>query len=116
VEEIVAVMQAAGDGAEGIRLRGIIVVLWRAGLRISEALGLNETDLDPDRGSLVVRHGKGDRRRGGRDRPLGMDPPRLVARASKDPAGWETVLRCARADMRPALRAGWNPRPTPPRC
>ncbi len=45
-------MRAAGQTAEGLRLRGIIVVLWRAGLRISEALALNESDLDPDRGSL----------------------------------------------------------------
>jgi integrase len=56
VEEIVAVMRAAGHSPEGVRLRGIIVVLWRAGLRISEALALSETDLDPGRGSLVVRH------------------------------------------------------------
>jgi site-specific recombinase XerD len=68
VEEIVAVMRAAGEGPQGVRLRGIIVVLWRAGLRISEALALNETDLDPDRGSLLVRHGKGDKRR-----EVGMD-------------------------------------------
>ena len=68
VEEIVAVMGVAGDSPEGVRLRGIIVVLWRAGLRISEALALNETDLDPDRGSLVVRRGKGDKRR-----EVGMD-------------------------------------------
>ena len=68
VEEIVAVMHAAGDSDEGIRSRAIIVVLWRAGLRISEALALNETDLDPDRGSLVIRHGKGDKRR-----EVGMD-------------------------------------------
>jgi site-specific recombinase XerD len=53
-------MGAAGDSPEGIRLRGVIVVLWRAGLRISEALSLAETDLDQDRGALVVRHGKGD--------------------------------------------------------
>ena len=68
VEEIVAVMRAAGANAEGARLRGIIVVLWRAGLRISETLALSETDLDPDRGSLLVRHGKGDKRR-----EVGMD-------------------------------------------
>ena len=68
VEEIVAVMRAAGGTPEGVRLRGIIVVLWRAGLRISEALALTETDLDPSRGSLVVRHGKGDKRR-----EVGMD-------------------------------------------
>jgi integrase len=60
VEEIVSVMHAAGENAEGVRLRCIIVVLWRAGLRISEALALSETDLDPVRGSLLVRHGKGD--------------------------------------------------------
>ncbi len=59
VEDIVAVMHAAGDSPDGLRLRGIIVVLWRAGLRISEALTLNETDLDPDRGSLLIGHGKG---------------------------------------------------------
>jgi site-specific recombinase XerC len=68
VEEIVAVMHSAGDSPEGVRLRAIIVALWRAGLRISEALALNETDLDPDRGSLLVRHGKGDKRR-----EVGMD-------------------------------------------
>lgn len=68
VGEIVAVMRAGGESAEGTRLRGIIVVLWRAGLRISEALALNETDLDRNRGSLVVRHGKGDKRR-----EIGMD-------------------------------------------
>jgi site-specific recombinase XerD len=46
----------------------VIVMLWRAGLRISEALALTETDLDHDRGALVVRHGKGDKRR-----EVGMD-------------------------------------------
>ena len=30
VEEIVAVKRTAGDGAQGRRLRGLIVVLWRA--------------------------------------------------------------------------------------
>ena len=68
VEEIIAVMRAAGDGPDGARLRGLIIVLWRAGLRISEALALNETDLDSDRGALLVRHGKGDKRR-----EVGMD-------------------------------------------
>ena len=68
VEEIIAVMRAAGDGPDGIRLRGVIVVLLRAGLRISEALELNEGDLDADRGALLVRYGKGDKRR-----EVGMD-------------------------------------------
>ena len=68
VEEIVAVMRAAGKGVHGQRLRGLIVILWRAGLRIQEALSLAEVDLDPRRGSLLVRHGKGGRRR-----EVGMD-------------------------------------------
>ena len=46
IEEIVAVMRAVGDRADGHRLRALIVLLWRAGLRISEALALQESDLD----------------------------------------------------------------------
>ena len=68
VEEIVAVMRATGNGVDGARLRALIVVLWRAGLRISEALDLAETDLDRSRGAVVVRAGKGGRRR-----EVGMD-------------------------------------------
>jgi len=63
VEEIVAVMRAAGDGMSGARTRGLLVVLWRAGLRIQEALDLHERDLDPRGGALLVRCGKGGRRR-----------------------------------------------------
>lgn len=37
-------MRAAGDRADGARLRALIVILWRAGLRIGEALDLAETD------------------------------------------------------------------------
>jgi integrase len=56
-------MRAAGEGAEGARLRALIVILWRAGLPISEALSLAETDLDRPRGAVLVRRGKGGRRR-----------------------------------------------------
>ena len=58
IEEIVAVMRAADDRADGARLRALIVILWRAGLRIGEALALAETDLDPGRGAVLVRRGK----------------------------------------------------------
>jgi site-specific recombinase XerD len=68
VEEIIAVMRAAGTGSDGIRFRALIVVLWRAGLRISEALALAETDMDARRGAVLIRHGKGDKRR-----EVGMD-------------------------------------------
>jgi len=68
IEEIVTVMRRAGDAVHGRRLRGLIVVLWRAGLRIHEALALAEADGDPRRGSPLVRCGKGGRRR-----EVGMD-------------------------------------------
>jgi integrase len=61
-------MRGAGDGTDGVGLRGLIVVLWRAGLRISEGLSLTESDLDPMRGAILVRRGKGGKRR-----EVGMD-------------------------------------------
>jgi integrase len=59
VEEIIAVMHAVGNNHDAVRLRGVIIVLWRAGLRISEALALNESDLDLHRGAILIRRGKG---------------------------------------------------------
>ena len=50
-------MRQAGRDRHGHRLSALIVVLWRAGLRINEALSLAETDLDQRRGSILVRHG-----------------------------------------------------------
>ena len=68
VEEIVAVMRQVGGDRHGARLRAVIAVLWRGGLRIQEALALSERDLDPHRGSILVRRGKGGRRQ-----EVGMD-------------------------------------------
>ena len=68
VEEIVAGMRHAADDRHGWRVRAMIVVLWRAGLRVQEALALAEHDLDHRRGSLRIRNGEGGRRR-----ELGMD-------------------------------------------
>ena len=61
-------MRAAGEDIHGARIRALVVILWRAGLRISEALTLAETDLEPQRGAVLVRHGKGGKRR-----EVGMD-------------------------------------------
>ena len=88
VEEIVAVMRAAGDRAHGRRLRALIVLLWRAGLRIHEALALTEGDLDQRRGSLLIRRGKGGRRR-----EVGMDA-----------WGWEELRPWL--ELRPELPVG----------
>ena len=47
----------------GIRDRALLTVLYRAGLRIEEALDLKPADVDPDRGTIRVLHGKGDHNR-----------------------------------------------------
>ena len=77
VEEIILVMRQAGPGPYADRTRALIAILWRAGLRISEALALTESDLDPKTGSVLVRVGKGGKRR-----MVGMDD-----------WGWEHVAR-----------------------
>ncbi len=102
-DEIVVVMRRAQQARYGARLNGLIVVLWRAGLRIHEALLLLESDLDQRRGSILVRHGKNDRRR-----EVGMDAwawsaaPAVGCRACKA-ARRPAVLRDRRPDSRPSL-------------
>ena len=85
--------------------RALIVVLWRAGLRIGEALALTETDLDPQRGSILVRRGKGGKRR-----TVGMDAwaweqigPWLDDRLAFPPGAVFCVI--ARSDRRRAVLA-----------
>jgi integrase len=102
VEEIVAVMRQAGTDLYGRRLRGLIIVLWRAGLRISEALALTESDLEIHRGSVLVRCGKGGRRREvGTDEWAWDQLRRLEARVSFP--GRTALLRDQRANLWPAL-------------
>jgi len=47
----------------------LIMVLYRSGLRLSEALALRPCDMDLERGAIRVLHGKG-----GRARTVGIDP------------------------------------------
>jgi integrase len=106
VEEIVAVMRAVGDRPDAHRLRALIVLLWRAGLRISEALSLQESDLDEARGAVLVRRGKGGKRR-----EVGMD---RWAWAQLDPwmrsaAISRSALCSASSTARPLAVAGSHP-------
>lgn len=47
----------------GIRNRALITVLYRAGLRLDEALSLTPVTLDTSTGEIRVLHGKGDKAR-----------------------------------------------------
>jgi|tagenome__1003787_1003787.scaffolds.fasta_scaffold19986059_1 Phage integrase family len=102
VEEIVCVMRHASNDPHGFRLRAIIVMLWRGGLRVHEALALSEQDLDPRRGSVLVRRGKGGRRREvGMD--VGVGEPAPLAHSAPTDAGWPALLRHRRSHPRSTL-------------
>lgn len=63
-DEVNALLKACSRRAPtGIRNRALIITLYRAGLRIGEALALKPKDLDADAGTIRVLHGKGDKSR-----------------------------------------------------
>jgi hypothetical protein len=111
VEEIVAVMRAAGDGAHGRRLRSLIVILWRAGLRIQEALALRAISIrDEARCSFAAgRADAGARSEWTTGAGRNSSPGSSVASNSLSDA----VLRHQRDHMRPRLGDRSSPRPTP---
>src|SRR5690349_12759035 len=94
-------MRCCGDGLHGDRARAPVVVLWRAGLRLQEALDLNELDLDRRRGSVLVRRGTGGRRR-----EVGMDNWGFE---HHEP--WASPETTARPDQKPPAA---GPSPPPP--
>jgi hypothetical protein len=109
VEEIVAVMRQAGEDRHGLRIRAVIAVLWRGGLRISEALALSETDVDQRRGSLLIRHRKNDKRREAGMDEWGFDHYSDFGIRSTSPTGPSTgsscpSVRCSASS--PAPRSG----------
>ncbi|MGZ4290999.1 MAG: tyrosine-type recombinase/integrase [Gaiellaceae bacterium] len=75
VEAIVDGLDA--DGPLGLRNRALVELVYSAGLRASEAVGLDLGDVDFDQERVHVREGKG-----GKDRvvPLGEEAAALVAR------------------------------------
>ena len=80
-EEIDAALdELAGDGPLALRNRALVELVYSAGLRSSEAVGLDLADVDFDREQLHV-HGKG-----GKERivPLGEEAGHLLARYLRD--------------------------------
>ena len=62
-DEMYRLIDACGRGPAGRRNRALITVMWRAGLRVGEALALYPKDVDLEHGRITVLHGKGDKRR-----------------------------------------------------
>lgn len=59
LEEVHAVLR----GVRNARYQTIAMVMYGAGLRVSEAIALEARDIDGARGVIRVRHGKGDKAR-----------------------------------------------------
>jgi site-specific recombinase XerD len=102
----VRALLAACDGTSltGIRNHALLVLLWRSGLRCSEALDLRPADVDFGAGAVRVLHGKGDRAR-----TVGVDGQALdVVRAwlgARQAAGIGSVwLFCTMAGGRLSAR------------
>jgi len=70
-DEVWRLLDACGSGPASVRNRALIAVLYRSGLRITEALSLYPKDVDLERdsgGAIRVLRGKG-----GRSRLVGLD-------------------------------------------
>ena len=61
--EVANLIATFKDNATGKRNAAIVAVLYRCGLRISEALDLKERDVSLRRGSIRVQNGKGNKAR-----------------------------------------------------
>lgn len=76
--EVRAILDACSlTASTGVRNRALLTVLYRTGLRVSEALALGPADLDSQAATIRVRCGKG-----GRERTVAMDA-----------GGWDVLAR-----------------------
>src|SRR5690606_5155043 len=62
-DEVAALLAACGDGPIGVRDRALLMTLLDTGMRCSEVVQLDVTDLDLNTGRLRVRFGKGNKQR-----------------------------------------------------
>lgn len=74
VDEVKALLQVCGgDSLSAVRTHALMVVLWRGGLRIGEALSLKPSDVDWGAGTVRILHTKTRRAR-----TVGLDDAALA--------------------------------------
>jgi hypothetical protein len=118
VEEIIAVMRTAGDCPHGRRLGALVVLLWRAGLRIHEALALTEGDLSgPGSSRRLLVHGAGGATGqliaalgGGATVPAAATPSAIGGRG---PTSHDPSLTMSSQGPTPAARTAMSVSPAP---
>ena len=105
IEEIIAVMGNAGDRAHAKRLRGLVVIMWRAGLRIqgSARAGRERSRSAPRLAAGPPRQGRAPPR--GRHGRLGLGTTPAVDRRKARTARWSAAVR----DQRQHPRRRWSP-------
>ena len=90
-DEVLRLIDACSNTPTGLRNRALIAVLYRAGLRVSEALDLYPKDVDAAAGTIRVLHGKGDR-----SRVVGIDAGGfLTAQAIPEPGAFAALAGVA---------------------
>ena len=103
-DEVRALIKACSNRAPtGIRNRALLVLLYRGGLRITEALRLHPKDLDRAAGTVTVLRGKGGKRR-----TIGLEPGRSQlsigvstrARSGGSAGGLRSSARCTVSQSR----------------
>jgi site-specific recombinase XerD len=72
-DEVCRLLAACATTPTGLRNRALIALMYRAGLRVGEALDLYPKDVDHAAGTIRVLHGKGDR-----SRTVGVDAGALA--------------------------------------
>lgn len=60
-DEMFVLLAMYGESPTDVRDSALIGLLWRSGLRISEAMALTLDDLNREAGKITVRHGKNDK-------------------------------------------------------
>lgn len=72
-DEVYKLIDACGKSSMGLRNQALIIVMWRAGLRIAEALALQPKDIDWVTGRITILRGKGGKRRMSVIDPAGLE-------------------------------------------
>lgn len=71
--EVRGMLNHGGRGKTALRNRALIVLMWRGGLRVAEAVAVEPRDVNWDTGQVRIRRGKGHKARTVRLDPEALD-------------------------------------------
>ena len=104
-DEVDGLLAACGRSRTGLRNRALIVLLYRGGLRLAEALDVRPCDIDWATGDVRVLHGKGDKARTTTVGPEGAAMIELWAAKREAPANDPLICTLSGARLQPSYVA-----------